>query len=162
MGLAAGLAVVGEGTEARAVLDAVLAAHPDDAEALLERGKLALEEGSVEAAEGWLRRAAERQPHDYATQYQLLLCLQRAGRKDEALAQNRRVHALTADLEEMYRLTGRLLSRPNDPDLRCKIGQMFVNRGEERQGRLWLEDVLRTHPDHAPTRRALAELRQKH
>jgi predicted Zn-dependent protease len=161
VGLASSLAERGEMQEAQAILDAVLAEHPRDADALRECGKLALEQGHIETAEGWLREAARLLPHDYPTQFQLLQCLERAGSKDEALAQDRRVKALAADLEEMRRLTDALLSLPNDPDLRCRIGQLFLRRGEEREGLLWLEEVLQTHPDHAPTRQALAEHRAR-
>jgi tetratricopeptide (TPR) repeat protein len=161
VGLAAALTEVGKTDESQAILDEVLAGHPDDADALLERGKLALEKEQYEAAEGWLRNAAERKPNDYAAQYQLLLCLRRAGKKDEARAQDRRVQDLQAEGQEITRLTDLLLSRPNDPDLRCKIGQIFLRRGEDREGVLWLESVLQTHPDHAATRRALAEHRAR-
>jgi tetratricopeptide (TPR) repeat protein len=161
LGLAAGLASEGQLAEARPLLDELLAAHPDDADVLLERGKLALEEGEYEAAQGWLSQAAERQPHDYATQYQLLLCLQRAGRQGQALTQQRRVQALSADLEEVHKLADLLLARPRDPDLRCRIGQVFLRCGEEREGVLWLESVLQAYPDHAAARQALAEHRAR-
>jgi predicted Zn-dependent protease len=156
VGLARCLTEGGENGEARALLDDVLAHHPDDADALLQRGKVALEEGQTEAAEAWLRRAAAVRPHEYTTQFQLLQCLQKAGKKAEAQVLEPRVHALAVDLEEMHRLTNQLQSRPNDPDLRSRIGQIFLRSGEEREGLLWLEGVLRTHPDHAPTRQALA------
>src|SRR5262249_42652220 len=54
---------MGQFDEARTLLDRLLAAHPNVAAALLERGQLAMSEGQHEQAESWLRRGLELQPH---------------------------------------------------------------------------------------------------
>src|SRR5262249_2080063 len=57
--------------EARALLDSVLAAHPDHFGALHQRGKLELEDRNCAAAERWLRKALERSPRDVEARYTL-------------------------------------------------------------------------------------------
>lgn len=156
VGLARALVAAGEVEEARGHLDALLAKTPVPPEALLERGKLALDEGKPAQAEPWLREAAQRMPHDHAAQYQLALCLRKAGKASEASTVEARAKALADDLAAMNELTTALESRPDDPALRCRIAQIFLRRGEEREGVFWLESILRRWPDYAPAQEALA------
>src|SRR5262249_22789589 len=55
LGLARCRRSMGQGDEARRLLDQLLAREPRHAEALCERGKLALQSGRPAQAEGWLR-----------------------------------------------------------------------------------------------------------
>jgi predicted Zn-dependent protease len=157
LGLARCLAEAGRWDEARPLLEALAAEYPKEPAVLYESGKLALRQERAEEAETWLRKAATLAPHDYPTQYQLFLCLRRLGREEEARRQEKDMSALTADLKQMHELTETLRRRPNDPDLRCRIAQIFLRRGEEREGVRWLSDVLRLHPDYAPAHQILAD-----
>jgi tetratricopeptide (TPR) repeat protein len=156
LGLARCHGDLGHTDEAIRLLDELLAEHPEEGAAFLERGKLALHAGQAERAEAWLRQAAALAPHDYPTQYQLCLCLRQCGRAAEAREQEKVVAALEADLKQMNELTYALQARPDDANLRCRIGQIFLRRGEEREGLIWLTGVLRQAPTHAATHQALA------
>lgn len=146
--------------EARPILEGLAAEPPSDPAVLYEQGKLALTQARTEDAQRCLAQAATLAPHDYPTQYQFFLCLRRIGKEEEARRQEQIVNALTADLNKMQDLTQLLRRRPNDPDLRSQIAQIFLRRGEEREGVRWLNDVLRLHPDYAPAHRILADYYQ--
>ena len=161
LGLAQCHVALGHKDEARALLDGLVAEHPDDSAVLLERGKFALAEGSPRDARGWLRRAAERAPQSYEPHYQLFLCLQRLGETAGASEAEQRFKAIEADLKEMNDLTLTLQQRPADPELRFAIANVFLRRGEESEGAVWLESVVRLMPSHAKARQALVELYER-
>ena len=53
------------------MLDELLAADPDNTDALKERGQVALEEGDAELAEHYLHRVVELVPQDRVALYHL-------------------------------------------------------------------------------------------
>ncbi len=124
---------------------------------LYELGKLALRQERAAEAETWLRQAAELAPHDYQTRYQFFLCLRRLGKDEEARRAEKAMTVLADDLQRMDHLVHMLRGRPDDPELRCEIGQIFLRRGEEREGLRWLSDVLRLHPENAAAHQILAD-----
>ena len=94
--LAGVLRNLGQGAEARQVLDAVLAANPDHAGALLERGKVALDMAQPTDAERFLERAATLAPQEPFVHLALSRCLQLTGRAAEASAHEKRYRELEA------------------------------------------------------------------
>jgi len=160
LGLARCLAMLGRPDEARPLLEELKSESPGEPAVLYELGKLALRQGQAEEAETWLRRAVELAPHDYQTRYQLSLCLLRLGKEDEAHRQEKVMNALSDDLQQMDHLIHVLRSRPDDSELRCQIGQIFLRRGEESEGVRWLSDVLRLHPEYAAAHQILADYYQ--
>lgn len=142
--------------EAQALLDRLLADHPREAPLLLERGNLALQQGDPEAAEPWLRKAAELLPHDYQTNYVLWQCLRQRGKHEEAKQVDARVRQLQEDAEKMRALTDQLQGRPTDASLRLEIARIFLRNGEKREGLLWLQAALQLEPQNRAVHRALA------
>jgi tetratricopeptide (TPR) repeat protein len=65
--------------EARQLLDELLKAHPDQVPALVERGRVAFQLESIDAAEVWLQRAVARGPHDREAHRLLLVYLEAQG-----------------------------------------------------------------------------------
>ena len=161
VGLARAYRGLGRLDEAERILDEVCAALPGEGPALLERGRLTLQAKGPEAAEPWLRRAAEREPWDYAVNYALFQCLEAQGNRDAADKIGRRVASIQADLERMAELTDALQRAPHSSELRCDIGRLFIRHGEAREGRLWLQSALQADPTYRPAREALAELDQR-
>ena len=86
---------LGQTDEAAKLLDEILAATPDDAAALLERGMVALDEGDSAKAENWLRQAEKQAPDTPEVCRALSRCLHLAGRAEEA----RRYHDQFEQLE---------------------------------------------------------------
>ncbi len=157
LGLARCWRKMGRTDEARRLLDELTARHPEEAPLLLERGRLALEQGRREEAEGWLRRAVNRAPYDYQANYAFSMCLNQGGDSSEAREWRARLQRVEADTVRLNTLTDRLQKRPFDPDLRCAIGRTWMRNGKEREGVLWLHSALRADPRHRPTHRALAD-----
>jgi len=75
---------LGQLQEARQLLTEILASTPEDGSALLERGKVALDERKLAEAERWLRRAVEQAPNLPEANLALSQCLNQAGKTAEA------------------------------------------------------------------------------
>ncbi len=143
--------------EARTLLDAVLAAHPDDCGALLQRGKLDLQDRRFTEAEHWLRQALERTPLDTDARYSLYLSLLGQGdRQTEAREELARCRRDRQTLDRLTRLMRTELgARPRDPALAKEAGELLLQLGEDERGLFWLYRSLALDPRHAASHRAL-------
>jgi tetratricopeptide (TPR) repeat protein len=157
LGLARCEVMLGRTEEGAKLLDGLLADHPRHAQALAERGKLALQEGQAEKAEGWLRRAVAEAPSDYPAAYALYTCLARAGKEAEAKALRARIEQIKADRERLDECRKAAQRAPQDPAPRSEAGSILLRIGEEEEGLRWLRSALRVDPKHRPTHRALAD-----
>jgi tetratricopeptide (TPR) repeat protein len=162
LGLVRCLHQLGQDAEARRLLDPLLAGHADDAQLLGERGRLALAAGDAAEAEGWLRRAADRAPHDRQINYGLYECLHRLGKKDDARRVGDRLKRLEEDERRMGEIARELLRRPHDAALRCEGGMIFLRNGMSEDGLDWLRTALHEDPGHRPAHVALAEYYEEH
>jgi Tfp pilus assembly protein PilF len=156
-------AMLSDFAEARRLTDEVLAGHPDDAEALLERGRLDLEEGRPADAEAALRHALEASPYRLPIRYALWQSLQRQPGSEKEAAEAKASHdALKADLDRLTALLGAegVKSR-EDPDRAAEVGSLLLRTGEERLGLDWLGAALRLDPRSAPAHEALAAYYEK-
>jgi predicted Zn-dependent protease len=143
--------------EARRLLDAALAGQPRSWAAMSERGRLALETGSVEEAEKWFRQAVAAKPYEKDATYGLYQCLVRLGKGPEAEQVLARFKRIDADLNRMADLAQAIAYDGHNADLRCEAGTTMLRNGLEAEGVEWLESALREDPGHVPSHRALAE-----
>src|SRR5207249_199343 len=81
LGLARCRSLLSDFDSARDLLDKLLKKHPRHAEALVQRGKLALEQGNPKEGEAYLRKAVAQDPASPEALYGLVLCLRQGGRK---------------------------------------------------------------------------------
>lgn len=147
----------GQLPEARRLLDAVLAEHPDSVTALRECGRIALAEDDAAEAEKWLRRAARLSPNDPQVFQLLSNALFRQGNQDEAQALQDRLKQTDRDfqrLEQIY--LHELGERPNDPVLHSEFGALLLRLGYAEAGRNWLLLALQEDPHCRPAQEALA------
>lgn len=147
----------GQLPEARRLLDAVLAEHPDSVTALRECGRIALAEDDAAEAEKWLRRAARLSPNDPQVFQLLSNALLRQGNQDEAQALQDRLKQTDRDfqrLEQIY--LHELGERPNDPVLHSEFGALLLRLGYAEAGRNWLLLALQEDPHCRPAQEALA------
>jgi len=92
--LAACYRELGESERAARVLDELLQRRGEDVLVLLERGRLALDDGELSEAERWLRESEKRAPAHREVLLSLSQCLQLAGRTDEAETYRRMVESM--------------------------------------------------------------------
>jgi tetratricopeptide (TPR) repeat protein len=157
LGLARGYRLLDRLDEAEQAIESLLARHPDRAEALTERGKLALARGQLSEAEGWLRQAATRAADDREALYSLIQCLHQRGQEEEARACTARLRKLETDLARMDELIAEIGRHPNDPDLRRQAGVICLRYGKDQEGLHWLHSALQAVPSHSATHAVLAE-----
>jgi predicted Zn-dependent protease len=142
--------------EALDLLDQLLKQTPDNATALAERGKVALELGRPEQAEPSLRRAVRLAPYDREAQHSLYQCLRLVGQPEETAAALARYQELDANLRRLDKVTSAVLASPGDLSLRCEAADLFFRLGEPGEGVRWLRGVLQIDPHHAAAHHALA------
>jgi predicted Zn-dependent protease len=142
--------------EALELLDRLLKRAPDNATALAERGKVALELDRPEQAEASLRRAVRLAPYDREAQQNLYQCLRLAGRRTEAAAALARYQELDTILRRLDKVTSAVIASPGDLGLRCEAADLFFSLGEPQEAVRWLRGVLQINPQHAEAHRAMA------
>src|SRR5439155_21983619 len=97
---------MGQTDEAKRLLDRALARYPHYPDALAARGKVAMEDGDMAAAEGWLREAVALDPGATEPRYHLYRCLGARGKDAEAQDEQKRLNVLEEDLKELKELIG--------------------------------------------------------
>jgi tetratricopeptide (TPR) repeat protein len=154
LGLARALVDDADLEEARRRLDAQLAARPEHADALVERGRLALRQDRPAEAEPFLARAVRAAPWHrdgwrlYRTALQDL---------DKATGEcDARLAALKAEDAQGGRLKLRASDDPMDVEVRWRLYQWSQRNGEPEDALAWLAEVRRLAPRHARVLAALA------
>jgi tetratricopeptide (TPR) repeat protein len=155
LGLARCYRLLDRAEEARQAIDALLARQPRSAEALTERGKLALAAGELSEAEASLRQAVALAGDDRDALYNFIQCLNRLGRDEEARACTARLATLEADLARMSVLIAEIGRDPNNPALRREAGQICLRHGREQEGLRWLHSALQVAPQDPETHAVL-------
>lgn len=148
---------LGKIPESRLLLDELAAQNPTHLAILIERGRVAMQEGDKAGAETWFRKALTLDPYDFDANYSLGQSLQAQGKEKEAAQVQALTKQLEDDIHKIKDLTRHLQNLPNDPALRSEIGQIFIRLGQEQQGVIWLRSALKINPDHEPSRKALAD-----
>jgi tetratricopeptide (TPR) repeat protein len=182
LGLAACLRETGNKEEAARVLDRLLNSDPRNADALRERGRLALGSGQLEQAEGFLRRSVELDPYNAETNLHLSSCLDHVNLKRgqgltltapwlflygwwrhlEAKAYRARCEQLKADATRLYNLFTELLNKKvTDPNVYHEIGMIFLRSGQTEEARSWFRRALRFDPLHQPSLQELTRLERQ-
>jgi tetratricopeptide (TPR) repeat protein len=158
--------------KASSLIEAVLAKDPDNAQALMEKGliaiasgkllveKVLLAEGRAKIAEGeaLLKKAIEKDQVDLDAHYKLYLFLcNQPGREAEAQAQRECHRRVEADVKRLGEIIGHDMSKmPYDPNLHYEIGTIYLRYGKYDLARRWLESARKLDPGHQPTLRALS------
>jgi tetratricopeptide (TPR) repeat protein len=162
VGLARCRAALGRPDEARQLLDELLASGRGGAPARGERGKLALRAGDLAGAQRWLGAALRAPPYEPDLVYHYCLCLERAGRKEEATRWCGRLARIEAELRRLKQTHLEILKTPGDPALRCEAGRIMLRNGQDAEGLRWLLSALRCDRQHVPTHAALAGYYRQH
>src|SRR5439155_25233900 len=124
---------------------------PDDVDALVERGCLAVLAGQPAEGEQWLTRAVAAAPGNREAQYSLYQCLERQGKQEEARRHLDQANQITADLRWMEALNKKLAEAPDDAAVRHDMGQLLLSSGHENRALIWFKSALELDPQHRPT-----------
>jgi tetratricopeptide (TPR) repeat protein len=157
LGLARAHADAAQLDEAQRRIDELLAADPDSADGLVERGRLALRRGRAAEAEPFLARAVRVAPWHRAGQQLYLLALKELGRTDDAARCESRVAELRAEDGVAGRLRLRVRDTPGDAAVRWDLWQWCQRNGQMDEGLALLNEVVRYAPRHAGAHAALAD-----
>jgi tetratricopeptide (TPR) repeat protein len=150
--------MAGRQREAAIILDAVLAGHPDYVDALVERGRLALQQGQAQAAEAWLGTAVRIEPTNYQAHHLRYLALNRVGKTAEATRLHTHMKAMEHDWRRVHDIVTRLMQEnPHDPRLHYEVAMIAMRAEAFDAGRRWLESALREDPRFVPAHLALAD-----
>jgi predicted Zn-dependent protease len=153
---------LGNGAEARALLDAVLAKYPHDAMALGDRGNLALNDQQWVKAEEYLSEASRLDPSNGAIANRLYQALMQTGKEEEARKVQEHIKQIDRDLIRFREIVTRDFQQaPHNPDLMCEAGQIALRAGAVEPALTWFEHALRENPNHRATHEALADYYQK-
>jgi tetratricopeptide (TPR) repeat protein len=182
VGIARCRSVLNQPAAARPILQAVLAAHPDHAEALLALALVEADLGDDAAALRCVERLAPlaaAPPVEQALQklwrlepvldsrsipsrlqsvYQLQASVRRRlGQEKEARAYEEKLKRHDAAVAELVSVAARHAENPNDVALWRRMGELNLRVGLRDSGVYWLRRVLEANPGDASARRALAE-----
>jgi len=148
--------------EAHALLNTVLARHPNHGLALLTRGQMEQMNGRLAEAEPWLRQAARALPYDYQAHWTLRECLRQQGKTEEAEVEEVYANQLKDRWARLKEITLHLTSqRSNDPTLHWELGKLMLELGITEMGKNWLVSALRLDEHCVPALTALADYYEK-
>jgi tetratricopeptide (TPR) repeat protein len=157
LGLARCKLALNEVEQATALLDQLLARHPHHAGALAERGKLFQAAGKLKQAEEMLRESVTLDPFQREAVFAFHLCLQNAGKKDEAAKWLQQFEAIKADQEKLAEVEAKLRQSQGDVSLHTEMGRILLRNGQTVGGLQWLRSALAIDPKYQPALDALAE-----
>lgn len=161
IGLASCFEQQGRLDDARKTTESALRLSLEDrerADVLEVQARLASDVRDHAEAARLFEQVVELAPAEKAYVYGLVQALQRSGRANDA-------QKYMQEWEELKQIEGRLdelrdalLQHPDDPDLRCEVGKLELNKGgHEVLGVNWLLSTVMREPGHRAANEALAE-----
>lgn len=147
---------------ARKMIESVKVDKENQAEVALVRGMVHMKDRQFSQAEKLFRDALKMDPKLQKASYNLMICLNALGRKKEAQEQKQQLAQLEQDQIRLTALTsGELIKSPNDPSLRCELGDIFFRFGKPSQGLAWYQKALSIAPNYKPVHERLLEYYEK-
>ena len=133
------LLAIGDRAAARALVDSLLRASPDDLGALVLDGSVHLEDGDPQGALGPLQRVVGRHPRDYLARLKLAQAYAGCGREaeaDEARAEAERIRALRREFADLHQ---EAWTKPADTAVRRRLAAMAAALDRPDLEEVWLE-----------------------
>jgi tetratricopeptide (TPR) repeat protein len=146
----------GDASDAAASVDRALKIAPDNVTAIKLRANLDLQSGDHASALGRLDRVIRADPLDVDPLYKRSLLLARLGRRDEALADKKRLEQLRQEQAEVVKIRDRLNLEPSNNEIRLEMAQWMFDHGRDDQAIRWLRNILSSVPKHTGAMRLLA------
>ena len=133
---------------------------PGFAPAKLAQGKLLLDQGQADEAADVLAGAIQLEPQNSQVHLQLSQALRRIGRVEQADAELRRMVEIQSMEREFSDLHDTASNRPDDAEIRFRIGELALQLGKPKLGRIWFRAVLAIDPKHLKAHAALRQLEE--
>lgn len=120
-------------------------------------GTMALEERDYIQAVRLLREAILLEPDEVTKHESLATALVALGDDDGAAAERRRSRDITDRRERLTRAMRKVLENPEDADLRCEVGLIYIEAEKWHAGADWLLSALQINPGHRAAHDGLAK-----
>jgi Tfp pilus assembly protein PilF len=143
--------------QADAVLDHLLAVHPNHPGALIERARVALRRGEARRAEEVAAKATELAPHDSDAWRVLMLAQEAQGETEKAKQSRTRKGEIEADNILLMHLNERVRAAPENLSLRCEMCTVLLRLGRTDEAVRGLEVVLHGDPNNHRAHTLLAD-----
>ena len=149
---------LGQTDEALILLQEALRLDPQYATAKLKRGTLLLSLGRADDAVSDLKDAVSLMPYTSQTHFQLSQAYGRQGERDQAARELQIMQRIQVVEREFADLHETASEKPNDANIRYRIGQLATQLHKADLARLWFRAALALDPQHMQARNALANL----
>ena len=171
LGLARCWRSAGEPEEARATLERLFAAHPEDVGGYLLEAQLDLEEDNYKGAQEWLGNALRLDPDDRLSNQNMATALRqeavalrsenRHQEADEKEKEAKEFEDRSQRIRQAYRrvedINRKLLQKPDDVGLRTEAATLLMSVGQKQDALRWLTSALLINPQYKPANDALKE-----
>ncbi len=157
VGLANSLQALSNTTEATAVLKSALEQFPASHSILGAAADALIKEGDYAAAEKLLAPDIQAGSKRRELRYFYAIALRGLGRVDDAKPHFEYAAEANEKIAEANRLIVEVSERPQDTELRFRIGDAHLRYGNTEDGLMWLNGVLELAPQHSATHLALAD-----
>jgi tetratricopeptide (TPR) repeat protein len=160
-GLGKCLKNLGRPDEARTAFEHIVERAPRHGEVRMQLAEIEYLAGRPEAAIKWAEPVAEDWPDDILLATLMAQAWQQVGNPENARKYwgvVRRGEAVRASLDK---LASEVSEHPSDPDLRYRIGTMYLRYRSREEGVYWMNSVLQYDPRHQAAHRALADYYSK-
>ncbi len=162
VGLANSLQANGNADEAIAILTTAAQKFPDNHDLVGANADALIKSGKYEEAEKllapWIKSGTMRRE----LRYYYAIALRGLGRTDEAAGHFEYAAEANKAITDANRLIPSVVERPDDAELRYKIGSTHLRYGNVEDGLMWLKNALEVDSNHAPSHVALADYYQSH
>ncbi|MBI3864262.1 MAG: tetratricopeptide repeat protein [Planctomycetia bacterium] len=138
-------------------LQEALALDPQFIPAKLKRGTLLLLDGRFDDAVDVLEDAVRQAPYSSQAHFNLSQAYSRRGEKDKAEVQLQLRLEAERDEQLFPELHKEAAEKPNDPEIRYRLGMLARKLGKPELARMWFRSALAIEPRHLQARSALAE-----
>ncbi len=157
--LAAEIALeLGHDQDAERFLARSLTIDPDRREALILQARLKVRQGRPRDALAVAERVCTLEPNDPAALGLLASIQATVGLKDEAARTQQRRRQVEEWNRQIEALLHMILERPDDPELRCRLGQTAARAGQKTLAIQSYRAALALAPDSQPARQGLVDL----
>jgi tetratricopeptide (TPR) repeat protein len=146
--------------QARNLAEISLSLEPFDLDALQLNAEIALADGNISKASGFLRLAVDKHPYSHSIRAQFAQVLGRLGNTKEAQQEQQRAEELQTLWQRFSDLQIEAINRPIDAQIRYEIGLLANRLGKADLAASWFRAALAINPNFILASEALGDLQR--